>query len=218
MYPQLVLEVSKRLTHDLLLLFQRHHNDPVVANVDIYLLKQILDIVVQIFDNKEARSVFLPVFAPNMNSAIRPLVGAQMQAGDLTAFGEQDQKVNFLVALLDIHILAMRKCYEDGKVADDFLFLSFETLSGIVATNDNPIVVIKASICMKSYLLYLFPQVEGRKLNPLLYTALERMLQPKEQETMSFYLGNTMMILFQKVPYSSPRLPAISCITKCLKN
>lgn len=36
MYPQLVLEVSKRLTHDLLLLFQRHHSDPVVANVDFY--------------------------------------------------------------------------------------------------------------------------------------------------------------------------------------
>jgi hypothetical protein len=33
LYPQLVVEVSVRLSHDLLLLFQRHHNDAVVANV-----------------------------------------------------------------------------------------------------------------------------------------------------------------------------------------
>jgi hypothetical protein len=154
---------------------------------------------VQIFDSREARNVFMPVFAPNMNTAIKPLVGGQMQAGDMTAFGEQEQRVNFLVALLDIHILAMRKCCQDGSAAVDLLFMPFETLTGIVATCDNPIVVIKASICLKSYLLYLYPQVEARKLNTFLYTALDRLLQSKEQETMSFYLGNTMMILFDKV-------------------
>lgn len=134
-----------------------------------------------------------------MTSAIKPLVGAQIQSGDMNSFSENDQRVNFLVALLDIHILAMRKCNQDGKAAFDLMFIPFETLIGIVKTCDNPIVVIKASICVKSYLLYLYSEVEARKLTPLLYTALDRLLQPKEQETMSFYLGNTMMILFDKV-------------------
>ena len=131
--------------------------------------------------------------------AIGELVNSKVKSGDMTDFAEQDQRVNFLTTLLDVLILALRKSNQDGDQLISTLMEPFSTVVGIVNTSSNPIPVIKASICVKSYLLYLFPQVEKSQLTGQIYSMLDRLLDPKEQETISFYLGNILMILFEKV-------------------
>lgn len=134
-----------------------------------------------------------------MQLAIAELVNSQVQSGDMFNFAEQEQRVNFLTTLLDILILALRKCNQDSEEIINLLMEPYSTVIEIVNTSGNPIPLIKASICVKSYLLYLFPQIEKRQSIGQIYKMLDRLLEPKEQETISFYLGNILMILFEKV-------------------
>ena len=171
----------------------------------MYLLlkKLILDIIVQIFEDKTSRMIFVPIFVPNMHLAIAELVNSKVQSGDMSNFSEQDQRVSFLTTLLDIHILALRKCNQDGQAIVNQLLDPFDTILEVVNTSNNPIPVIKASICIKSYLLYTFEEVDKKQiLLPKVYRMLDRLLDIKEQETISFYLGNILMILFEKVTMS----------------
>ena len=198
MAPALVAETARRLSSDLLVLFHKHQNDAVIAGV-VSAHQCILDVLVQIMDDRTARAVFLPVFVPNMTLAIRELTGHKFISGNMLSFAEEEGRVNFLTSLLEVHILALRKSCSDSPEIVELMFQPFEVIADILRVSQNPNPVIKCSVCVKSYLLYYYPQVEQRKYGPKIYELLDRLLNPKEVEVLSYYVGNILMILFEKV-------------------
>lgn len=134
-----------------------------------------------------------------MAEAIVELESGSWATGNMISFAEEESKINFMNSLLDILILAIRKSFMDSDKITDLLFLPFVTLTNIVLKSQNPMPVVKSTVCIKSYLLYMYPQIEARKLSPLIYSILDRLLNPKETEMLSYYIGNILMIMFEKV-------------------
>jgi len=118
----------------------------------------------------------------------------------MLSYAEEEGRVNFLTSLLEVLILALRKSSSDSPEVVDLMFQPFEVIADIMRVSQNPNPVIKCSVCIKSYLLYYYPQVEQRKFGPRIYELLDRLLNPKEIEVLSYYVGNILMILFEKVP------------------
>jgi hypothetical protein len=65
-YPHLIVRTTKILSQDILVLYGRSYNDPVIAG-------SILDLIVMIIENPEAGQLFLNVFIPNMILVISEL-------------------------------------------------------------------------------------------------------------------------------------------------
>lgn len=211
LHPSLVLETAKRLSRELLVLFYRYHTDIAISN-------SILDIVVQIFEDSLAREFFLACFIPAFSEYIPELASPKFCNSSMVSMSEDDNRLSFLNALLDIHILAIRKCQRDSPKIIEQLLQPFDIIVKIAANSQNDIPVVKCTICIKSYLLYLYPELEQRKLLPGVYTVLERLLKPKESENRCAYVGNILMIVFEKVASPHGRFLDLICTTSCWTN
>ena len=136
--------------------------------------------------------------------AIKELSEKKFRTGNAISYAEEEGRVNFLTTLLEVLILALRKSANDSLEIRELLFQPFEAICSILMVSDNPIPVVKSSVCIKSYLLYFYSEVVSRGLSEKVYALLERLLDPKEVEILSYYVGNILMILFDKVPFLYP--------------
>ena len=194
LYEELLLETTKHLTKDILILFGNNYSDPVVSGY-------ILDLIVLILNRADTGSIFIPVFVPNMKSIITELACDRLNCARELTFAEEENRISFLASLIDVLVMGLRKSVENGyEVA--LLFEPFDTIIQIILKSTNPISVIKATVCLKSYLLYTTSYVLEKNLMKPVFSVLDRLLEPKEMEILSQYVGNLVMVVTENIPGS----------------
>ena len=70
----------------------------------------------------------------------------------------------------------------------------------IIAKSTTPQSVIKASVCLKSYMLYMPDEVQSRGLIKSFFSVIDKLLDIKLVEQLSNYIGNIVMVVSEKLP------------------
>ena len=81
-------------------------------------------------------------------------------------------------------MLSLRKS-ESNHYEAGLLFEPFDTIIQIILRSSNPISVVKASVCLKSYFLYTYNVITQKGLMSKVFPVLDRLLMPNEQEIIS---------------------------------
>lgn len=191
-YPELLLATTKNLSKDLLVLFGNHYSDPLIAGY-------ILDLIVMILEDSECGQFFLNLFMPNMQIVVEELACERLNSTKNLTFAEEEKRISFLLSLIDILVLALRKSKEK-KYDVPQLFGPFETIVDIIVKSSNPLSVIKSTVCLKSYLLYTIDYVTKHNLLKPVFAVLDKLLDTKEIEILSQYVGNLVMVVTERLP------------------
>lgn len=99
-------------------------------------------------------------------------------------FAQEESRISFLATLIDILVLALRKS-EESRYDTNLLYSPFPTIIDIILKSSNPISVVKASVCLKSYFLYTYGVISQNGLMSKVFPVLDRLLLPSEQEIIS---------------------------------
>lgn len=113
-------------------------------------------------------------------------------------FAQQESRISFLATLIDILVLSLRKS-KVNSFDQALLFEPFNIITDIILMSQNPIAVIKASVCLKSYFLYTYEHLQNRNLMSKVFSVLDRLLKPKEMEILSQYCGNLVMVITERI-------------------
>lgn len=191
-YPELLLATTKNLSKDLLVLFGNYYSDPVIAGY-------ILDLIVMILEDAECGQFFIQIFIPNMNIVLEEIACERLNSPKNLTFAEEEKRISFLVSLIDILVMALRKS-KTNNYDIPLLFKPFNTIIEIILRSSNPFSVIKSTVCLKSYLLYTIDHVLEHNLLKPVFGVLDRLLDVKELEFLSQYVGNLVMVITEKIP------------------
>lgn len=202
LFPALLIKTAEILTSDILVAFGVHYRDPVIAG-------NILDLIVLILANPESGSLFLPIFIPNMREAIRQLACERLQSSKQMTFAEEEVKINFLVSLIDILILGLRKS-SDNNYSLSLLFEPFGDIVEIALKSNTPQSVIKASVCLKCYALYIPKELEARGCINSFFEVMDRLLDPTQPEIHSTYIGNIVMVVTEQIQRNKAGMTELS--------
>ena len=130
MFNEILIETSISLTSEILSIFGNFYNDPLISGY-------ILDLIVLMLSDENAGKSFLPIFVPNMRLVIGELASDRLDSNRSLTYMEEEVRINFLVSLIDILILSLRKSRALGY-SPDTLFLPFEDMIQIVAKSTTP--------------------------------------------------------------------------------
>ena len=191
--PNLIKRTAESMSRELLMLYYKYYKDPVIGGV-------LVDLFIQIIKTPGSGSAFLKVFIPNMKLAIRDLIFENFEG---FSFAEQEGRINFLVSLIDILILSLRMSKE-MEFDLDFIFQPFEEIIEIATKGTNPIAVVKSTVALKSYLLYCPKKCNNEQILREVFKVMDRLLNPKESEVLSTYIGNIVMVMMENI--SNPKI------------
>jgi hypothetical protein len=190
-YPHLIVRTTQILSAGILILYGKSYMDPVIAG-------SILDLIVLIIDNSEAGGMFLEVFIPNMMIVVKELACDRLNSPMELSFAQEESRISFLTTLIDILVLSLRKS-EVNKFDLNLLYEPFDLIVDIILLSTNPISVVKATVCLKSYFLYSYIILRGKNLMSKVFSVLDRLLQPREMEILSQYSGNLVMVITDRI-------------------
>ena len=88
----------------------------------------------------------------------------------------------------------------------------------MVLNSTNVIAVIKSTVCIKAYMLHMSNELINKGYKNTVYKMLKKLLEPKETEILSNYIGNIVMITIEKIDQSSSNIELLTVsLQKMLK-
>ena len=80
----------------------------------------------------------------------------------------------------------------------------------MVLNSSNVIAVIKSTVCIKAYMLHMHEELVNKGHKSGIYKMLKKLLDPKETEILSNYIGNIVMITQEKIDQSSTNIELLT--------
>lgn len=192
------------------MLYHSTHNDVNASRI-------LIDLMLQMLDCPEAGRIFLDVFVPNCVMYLQTTATFILTEHHDIPFAEEESQLNFYISLLELLCQAIKRC-DKNNFNKELLFEGYPIAMNMVLNSTNVIAVIKSTVCIKAYMLHMSGELISKGYKNTIYKMLKKLLEPKETEILSNYIGNIVMITIEKIDQSSSNIELLTvALQKMLK-
>ena len=168
-------------------------------------------------DSPEAGTIFLNIFVPNCVTYLKASSDFILTEHTDIPFAEEESHLNFYISLQELMCQAIKRA-KSKNFNKDLLFEVYPIAMNMVLNSTNVIAVIKSTVCIKAYMLHMPEELINKGYKPTVYKMLKKLLDPKETEILSNYIGNIVMITIEKIDQSSSNIELLTVsLQKMLK-
>ena len=186
----LIRMTAESISEPILMLYQSSHND-------VHASRVLIDLMLQMLECEVAGKIFLAVFLPNCILYLQNCSQFLLTEHNDIPFAEEESQLNFYISLLELLCQAIKRSNKK-KFDKDLLFEAFPIAMHMVLNSTNVIAVIKSTVCIKAYMLHMSSELVSKGYKNSIYKMLKKLLEPKETEILSNYIGNIVMITIEK--------------------